>query len=86
MNTDPFELDGDWYVTIEAAALCYRVDIAFIEEVVAIGLIGPCTTHDALRALRLVELDRLAAIVRWHRHVGLDLDTVLALYADPPRS
>ena len=86
MNTDPFELDGDWYVTIEAAAHCYRVDVAFIEAVVTIGLIGPCTTHDALRALRLVELDRLAAIVRWHRHVGLDLDAVLALYAEPPRS
>jgi curved DNA-binding protein CbpA len=86
MNSDPFELDGDWYVSIEAAATCYRVDVTFVEEIVAVGLVGPCVTHVSVRALRLDALDRLAAIVRWHRHVGLDLDAVIALYADPPRS
>ncbi len=86
MNSDPFELDGDWYVSIEAAATCYRVDVTFVEEIVAMGLVGPCVTHVSVRALRLDALDRLAAIVRWHRHVGLDLDAVIALYADPPRS
>lgn len=73
------EVHGEAFVTIEAAAECYRVEARWIEQVWAEGLLAGERVEGAL-ALPATELDRLAAILRWHRHHGLDLDAVRALF------
>ena len=82
MNTRLIEIRGELFVTLETAAECYRVETRWIEEVHHHGLLGPLERVGSSRALRAAELDRLAAVLRWHRHHGLDLDTVMALLVD----
>ena len=80
MNVERVELHGEVLVTLASAAACYRVELRWVEEVYASGLLGPGERAGAEVALTDAELDRLAAIVRWHRHLGLELDVVAALY------
>lgn len=80
MNFERIELHGEVYVTLASAAACYRVELRWVEQVYASGLLGPGERVGAEVALAEAELDRLAAIVRWHRHLGFELDVVAALY------
>lgn len=73
------EIRGEAFVTLETAALCYRVERAWIEEVYAHGLIGHGERVGSSIAVRASELDRLATILRWNRHHGLALEAILAL-------
>lgn len=79
MSPDLFELHGEVFITLAGAAECYRVEVAWIEGVYATGLLGPGERVGDAIAIAAVELDRLAAILRWHRHHGLDLETVATL-------
>jgi hypothetical protein len=74
------EIRGEVFVTLEAAAECYHVEARWIEEIYGEGLLGRGERVGASIAVPAAELDRLAAILRWHRHHGLDLDTVRALF------
>jgi hypothetical protein len=76
------EIRGELFVTLESAAECYRVETRWIEEVYAEGLLGHGERVGGSIAVRAAELDRLAAILRWHRHLGLELDAVRALFVD----
>jgi hypothetical protein len=73
---------GELFVTLETAAECYQVETRWIEEVYSHGLLGRGERVGSSLAVPVSELDRLAAVLRWHRHHGLDLDAVLALLAD----
>jgi len=75
------ELHGELYMSVESAAECYRVEARWIEEVHRSGLLRGERVGGSL-ALPARELDRLAAVLRWHRHHGLALETVLALLED----
>ena len=79
MSGGRHELRGELTFSFEAAAECYRVEVAWIERVVAAGVLGPGERTGERVALVATDLDRLARILRWHRHHGLDLETVLAL-------
>jgi hypothetical protein len=79
MSSGRFERSGEIYYTLEAAASCFRVELSWIEEVYASGALGPGERIDGTIVVTDPELDRLAAIVRWHRHYELDLLAVLAL-------
>jgi hypothetical protein len=75
------EVRGELFVTLDSAAACYRVEARWIEEVSRRGLVAaPEHVGEAL-ALPVRELDRLAALLRWHRHLGLELEAAAALLA-----
>ena len=76
------ELHGELFVTLETAAECYHVELRWIEEVYAQGLIGRGERVASSIAVPSAALDRLATIVRWHRHHGLELETVMALLGE----
>ena len=82
MSLQRLEIRGEVYVTLEGAAECYRVERRWIEEVYASGLLGPGERVGGALAVPADELDRLSAVLRWHRHHGLALETVLALLGD----
>jgi hypothetical protein len=82
MSTRMIEIRGELFVTLETAAECYHVEARWIEEVHRHGLLGRAERVTGSLAFPAAELDRLAAILRWHRHLGLDLDTVTALLAE----
>lgn len=69
----------DVLVTIETVAEWYRVEARWIEEVHAEGLLEHVERVGGSIVFSASELDRLARVLRWHRHHGLDLGTVLAL-------
>jgi hypothetical protein len=73
------EVRGELYVTVESAAECYRVDVRWIEEVRRHGVLGPAELVGGAQGIPVSALDRLAAVLRWHRHLGLDLETAAAL-------
>lgn len=76
------EVHGELFVTLESAAECYRVEVRWVEEVHRLGLLGPAERVDGTLGLCARQLDRLAAILRWHRHHGLELEAVLRLLGD----
>lgn len=76
------EIRGEAFVTLETAAECYRVETRWIEQLYAEGLLGAGERVGGSIAFPATELDRLAAILRWQRHHGLDLDTVRVLFWD----
>lgn len=63
MNFERIELHGEVYVTLASAAACYRVELRWVEQVYASGLLGPGERVGAEVALAEAELDRLAARV-----------------------
>jgi len=71
------ELRGERFVTLATAAECYRVELRWIEEVYAYGLLGVGERIDDVLVVPERELDRLAAVLRWHRHLGFELEAVL---------
>lgn len=72
------EIRGELFLTLETAAECYHVEVRWIEEVQRAGLLRGERVDGSL-ALSARELDRMAAVLRWHRHHGIELETVLAL-------
>ena len=82
MSAQHIQIRGEAFVTLETAAECYQVELRWIEEVYRHGLLGRAERVSGSLAVPAAELDRLAAILRWHRHHGFDLDTVLALLGD----
>lgn len=82
MSVQLVEIRGELFVTLEGAAECYQVELRWIEEVYRRGGLGRAERVGASLALPVTELDRLAAILRWHRYYGLDLEAALAFLAD----
>jgi hypothetical protein len=73
------EVRGECFVTLASAAECFRVEVRWIEEVTRRGLFGRSERVGDELAFPARDLDRLAALLRWHRHLGLELETALAL-------
>lgn len=79
MSLRVLEIRGEVFVTLESAAECYQVEVRWVEEVYDNGLLGQGEKVGPSLAVRATQLDRLAAILRWHRHHGLELEAILAL-------
>jgi len=73
------EIRGEAFVTLAGAAECYRVELVWVEQVYAAGLLGRGERVGDAIAIAVAELDRLAVLLRWQRHHGLDLETAAAL-------
>lgn len=73
---------GEAYLTLETVAECYRVEITWLEEVYALGLLGRGERVEGTTAIAAAMLDRMSRIVRWNRQLGVDLSGILALLED----
>ncbi len=76
---------GERYLRIEVVAQWYHVGVAFLEEVGDLDLLEFEPDAEARPLLAEHELDRLAALLRWHWLTGLDL-AALALVVPWRRS
>jgi hypothetical protein len=76
------QVHGEAFITIETAAECYQVEVRWVEEIARRGILGPAEEVQGSLAFPAAELDRLAAILRWHRHHELELGLVVSLVGD----
>jgi hypothetical protein len=86
MSLQFLHIRGEAFVTLETAAECYQVEMRWIEEIYRHGFLGRGERVGSSFAVPAAELDRLAAVVRWHHHHGFDLDALLALFGDRERA
>jgi len=72
-------IEGELYLSLETVAEVYAVEVVWLREVCAAGLLAarPHAQHDL--CIAAIELDRVARIVRLNVALGLDLDSVAAL-------
>lgn len=75
---------GRAWMRVEDAAACYEVEVSWVREVVAAGLVG-LHREAGVERLAASDLDRLAEVVRLSRILGLDLGAIEAWLAGPPR-
>ncbi len=76
MTGDRIYLGGELYLSLETVALIYRVDVVWLREVVDARLIEDGVASEPVPCIAAVRLDRVAAIVRLHRVLGLDLEAI----------
>ncbi|MBL8842166.1 MAG: hypothetical protein JNL90_11640 [Planctomycetes bacterium] len=77
---------GERYLRLDVVARWYRVEVAFLEEAVALELLehersDDGTGADPMRDVMLPEhaLDRVAELLRWQWQTGLDLAALALL-------
>ena len=70
---------GELWVTLEAAADCYEVELTWVREVYDLGLLGPGEQVGSSTAIAAAELDKLARAVRLRRQQGVELFALVAL-------
>ena len=76
-------VDGELYLTLEAVAEVYAVEVVWLREVVDSGLVGAGVRAQPTACIAAVRLDHVATIVRMHRLLGLDVEAIrLALERD----
>ena len=67
------------WIAIEVVARCYDVEIDWLLLVVDSGVLLGVQLRDNQLRIAEGELDRIAAAVRWHRHLALEMETVTAM-------
>jgi MerR HTH family regulatory protein len=73
MTTDHFQFEGVRWITVEAVAQCYTVQVEWVREVVSTGLLGESVERSGTLAITAAQLERVAKIVQLHFHLGVDL-------------
>ena len=79
MSVRSIVVQGEVYLTLAAAADCFAVEVAWVEEVHALGLLGPGERVGDAIAVPARQLDRLAEVLRLHRYHGVELATLVVL-------
>ena len=67
---------GEVYIALESIAECYEVEISFVRECYEHGFLGRGVKVERSIAIPAARLDRVAEVVRLHRHMGLDFDAI----------
>lgn len=80
MTHRSFEVDGVLFLRLEVVAEIYSVESSWLDRAIEAGLVGPIVRHEGFRAIPVPSLDRVAAIVRLHRGLGLDLDAITLFF------
>lgn len=70
---------GRTYVTLEAVAECYRVEVSWVREVYEYGLLGSGESVRDTTAVAAEMLGRAADILRLHRQQGINLEGIARL-------
>ena len=71
--TERIVLEGELYLTLEAVAHCYQVEVTWLREAYELGLLGRGRRIDGGVAIAAARLDRVATIFRLHFHQGVNL-------------
>ena len=72
-------IHGRAYVTLTTVATCYHVELSWVEEVYAHGLLGSGERIDGETAIAVEMLDPLAHMVRMHVQEGINLAGIASL-------
>lgn len=72
-------IEGELYLTLETVAEVYAVEVLWLSEVCAVGLLEPAQHATGELCIAAIELDRVARIVRLNLVLGVSLDSVVAL-------
>ena len=84
MEHRTIRIRGELYLTLEAAAECYQVEVEWVRRVYELDLLGPGQPLEQSTAIAARMLDRLAEIRRLHLHTGMDLEAIaLVLLREP---
>jgi hypothetical protein len=67
------------WISVEAVARCYDVELDWLLLVVDSGALRGVQQRDNQLRIAENELDRIAAAVRWHRHLALEMEVVTAM-------
>ncbi len=69
-------IGGELHLSLETVAEIYQVQILWLREVYDAGLVGQGLASGTTPCIAVVQLDRVATIVRLHTVLGLDLETI----------
>lgn len=75
-------VDDELYLSLEVVAELYEVRVFWLHEVYDLGLLGEGVDADSSVCIAAFQLDRVARIVRLHRVLGFDAETIAASLAD----
>ena len=73
---DAIVIRGHRYLWARAVAECYEVEESWVIRIYEAGLLGEGEHVEEELAISVGLLDRVAAIRRLHRHLGMDLEAV----------
>ena len=82
MSEAIIEIRGEPYVRLTTVAECYELEVTWLEEVYALGLLGDGERYRRTIAIRARLLARVARIVQLHFHQGVNLEGVALLLGD----
>ena len=74
---------GEPYVTLQDVADSFEFELAWVQEVYEFGLLGPGETVGGSIAIASRLLDRVAAIRRLNRVLGVNLAGVAVILQEP---
>ena len=73
---------GETWFTLEGAADCFGVELAWVREVYAFGLLGEGESVEGTIAIAAAALDRIAAVRRLELQLGLDLEAIALILGE----
>jgi len=76
MTRATITIRGELYVTLEAVASCYQVEVAWVEEAYELGLLGRGERVSGATAVEAAMLDR---VLRMHLQQGVNLAGIVLL-------
>ena len=76
MSASALVIHGEVHLTLATVADCFAVEVAWVERVYALGLLGPGERVDGTVAVAAELLDRVAEVLRLSRYHGVALETV----------
>ena len=79
MSTRRIVWQGTTYVTLNDAASCYGVEVREIQVWVEQELLEPPRSVEGRDVIPVTQLDRLAALIRYTRVLGLEPDVIRLL-------
>jgi len=74
--SDRVYIEGNLYLSLETVAEIYHVEVLWLREVYDFGLLESCVEAGTVIHIQATQLDRVAAIVRWHVGLGLDVEAI----------
>lgn len=69
-------VDGELYLSLEVVAEVYELQVTWLREAYELGMLGVGACSGSTVCIAAVQMDRLSTIVRLHRVLGLDLETI----------
>jgi hypothetical protein len=65
-------IHGETFLTLDAVAECYEIEVQWVERIYRLGLLGPGEDVEGHAAIASTMLERVAEILRLCRHHGVD--------------